>query len=189
MNLPAGSIRRPITVLMATLVAILLGGVSFLRLPIDLMPDIEYPTISVRAEYPGVAPEEMETLVARPLEEALSSAPGVEEISSTAQEGIANIRVSFAQGTNLDEAAKRTAGRLDRRRGALPEDMEPPVMYKFDISQFPIMFLTVGVPNVKPKNCADSSKSRFIIDSNEFRASRRFLYAEVSGGKFISTST
>ncbi len=55
MNLPAGSVRRPVTVLMVTLVAILLGGVSFLRLPIDLMPDIEYPTISVRAEYPGVA--------------------------------------------------------------------------------------------------------------------------------------
>src|SRR5688500_10860474 len=142
MNLPAFSIKRPVTVLMMSLIAILLGVISFLKLPIDLMPDIEYPTISVRAEYPGVAPEEMETLVARPLEEALSSAPGVEEISSTSQEGIANVRVSFVQGTNLDEAANELRSRLDRRRGALPEDMEPPVMYKFDLSQFPIMFLT-----------------------------------------------
>lgn len=175
MNLPAGSIRRPITVLMATLVAILLGGVSFLRLPIDLMPDIEYPTISVRAEYPGVAPEEMETLVARPLEEALSSAPGVEEISSTAQEGIANIRVSFAQGTNLDEAANELRSRLDRRRGALPEDMEPPVMYKFDISQFPIMFLTVGVPNMEAKELR-----RFVEKQIQYRLERVPGIAQVS---------
>jgi HAE1 family hydrophobic/amphiphilic exporter-1 len=151
MNLPSASVHRPVTVLMVTLIAILLGGISFLKLPIDLMPDIVYPTISVQADYPGVAPEEMETLVARPLEEALSSAPGVEEISSSSREGSTNVRVSFAQGTNLDEAANELRSRLDRRRGALPEDMEPPVMYKFDVSQGPILYLTVGVPNMDPK--------------------------------------
>ena len=151
MNLPSASVHRPVTVLMVTLIAILLGGISFLKLPIDLMPDIVYPTISVQADYPGVAPEEMETLVARPLEEALSSAPGVEEISSSSREGSTNVRVSFAQGTNLDEAANELRSRLDRRRGALPEDMEPPVMYKFDVSQSPILYLTVGVPNMDPK--------------------------------------
>jgi hydrophobic/amphiphilic exporter-1 (mainly G- bacteria), HAE1 family len=148
MNLPAFSIRRPVTVLMASLIAILLGTISFLRLPIDLMPEIVYPTISVRAEYPGVAPEEMENLVARPLEEALSSAPGVKEISSSSSEGMANVRVSFEHGVNLDEAANELRSRLDRRRGTLPEDMLPPVMFKFDVSQFPIMFLTVASPDM-----------------------------------------
>jgi HAE1 family hydrophobic/amphiphilic exporter-1 len=98
MNLPAASIRRPVTVLMGTLIAVLLGVISFLKLPIDLMPEIVYPTISVRAEYPGVAPEEMENLVARPLEEALSSAPGVKEITSSSSEGSANVRVAFEHG-------------------------------------------------------------------------------------------
>jgi HAE1 family hydrophobic/amphiphilic exporter-1 len=152
MSLPVFSVRRPVTVFMVTLIAILLGTISFIRLPIDLMPDIVYPTISVRAEYPGVAPEEMETLVARPLEEALSSTPGVEEISSTAREGEAFVRVAFVQGTNLDEAANEMRSRLDRRRSALPEDMEPPVMYKFDVTQFPIMFLTVAVENMDAKS-------------------------------------
>jgi HAE1 family hydrophobic/amphiphilic exporter-1 len=77
MSLPEFSIKRPVTVLMCTLIAVLLGGIAFVRLPVDLMPDLVYPTISVRAEYPGVAPEEMENLVARPLEEAFASAPGV----------------------------------------------------------------------------------------------------------------
>jgi HAE1 family hydrophobic/amphiphilic exporter-1 len=151
MNLPEKSIRRPVTVLMVTLIAILLGAISFARLPIDLMPEIVYPTISVRAEYPGVAPEEMETLVARPLEEALSSAPGVEEISSTSSEGSTNVRVAFEHGVNLDEAANELRSRLDRRRGSLPEDMLPPVMYKFDVSQYPIMFLTVAARNMDSK--------------------------------------
>jgi hypothetical protein len=109
MNLPAASIRRPVTALMVTLIAILLGAISYARLPIDLMPEIVYPTISVRAEYPGVAPEEMENLVARPLEEALSSAPGVEKISSSSSEGSASIRIAFEHGVNLDEAANELA--------------------------------------------------------------------------------
>lgn len=148
MSLPEFSIRRPVTITMCTLIVILLGGIAFVRLPVDLMPDTVYPTISVRAEYPGVAPEEMENLVARPLEEAFSSAPGVEEITSSSTEGTANVRVSFVYGTNLDEAANELRIRLDRRRSSLPEDMEPPVMYKFDVSQYPIMFLTVAASDM-----------------------------------------
>lgn len=151
MSLPEFSIRRPVTVLMCCLILILLGGIAFVRLPVDLMPDMVYPTISIRAEYPGVAPEEMENLVARPLEEAFSSAPGVEEISSTSTEGTVNIRVSFTYGANLDEAANELRIRLDRRRNSLPEDMEAPVMYKYDVSQYPIMFLTVAATDLDPK--------------------------------------
>ena len=151
MSPPEFSINRPVTVFMATLILILLGGIAFVNLPVDLMPEVVYPTISVRAEYPGVAPEEMENLVARPLEEAFSSAPGVEEITSSSTEGTTYVRVSFVYGTNLDEAANELRIRLDRRRGSLPEDMEPPIMYKFDVSQYPIMFLTVASSDRDPK--------------------------------------
>ncbi len=151
MNLPEFSIRRPVTVLMGCLIAILLGGIAFVKLPVDLMPDIVYPTISVRAQYPGVAPEEMENLVARPLEEAFSSAPGVEQIASTSTEGTAIIRVSFSYGMNLDEAANELRSRLDRRRGSLPQDMEPPILFKFDVTQFPIMFLSAAATDMDPR--------------------------------------
>lgn len=152
MSLPEFSIGRPVTVFMGTLILVLLGGIAFVNLPVDLMPDAVYPTISVRADYPGVAPEEMENLVARPLEEAFASAPGVKEISSRSSEGSTFVRVSFDYGMNLDEAANELRIRLDRRRGSLPEDMEPPVMFKFDVSQFPIMFLTVAAPDMDPKS-------------------------------------
>ncbi|MEZ5394308.1 MAG: efflux RND transporter permease subunit [Bryobacterales bacterium] len=81
MSLPEFSIHRPVTVIMACLMAVLLGGIAFVEIPVDLMPETEYPTLSVNVGYPGVAPQEMETLVARPLEQALAATPGVEEIT------------------------------------------------------------------------------------------------------------
>ncbi len=143
MNLPEFSIHRPVTILMACLIAVLLGAIAFVQIPVDLMPEMEYPTISVTTRYEGVAPEEMETLVSRPLEQALASAPGVEEITSVSSEGNSRVRVRFVYGSDLDEAANELRSRIDRRRASLPEDIDPPVMYKFDVSQFPIMFLSI----------------------------------------------
>ena len=68
MSLPEFSINRPVTIVMACLMAILLGAIAFIEIPVDLMPETEYPTLSVNVGYPGVAPQEMETLVARPLD-------------------------------------------------------------------------------------------------------------------------
>jgi HAE1 family hydrophobic/amphiphilic exporter-1 len=144
MSLPRFSIRRPITIYMITSIAILLGAISFWNLPVDLMPDIEFPTITVSTEYPGVAPEEMETLITRPIERAVSSAPGVEEIESTSSEGQSRVEVRFEWGTNLDEAANEVRTRVDRLRPVLPEDAEPPSLFKFDVSQFPILFMAVS---------------------------------------------
>ena len=151
MNLSTISIHRPVTVLMACLVAILLGAVAFVNIPVDLMPEIVYPTISVRAEYEGVAPEEMETLVVRPLEEAFSAAPHVKEISSSVYEGLCYVRVGFDYGIDIDEAANELRTRLDRRRRYLPEDMDAPSMYKYDSSQYPILYLTVSADNLDAK--------------------------------------
>ncbi len=143
-NLPSFSVRRPITVYMFTSVLVLLGAISFMRLPVDLMPEIQNPTLTVRTTYPGVAPEEVENLVTRPLEASLSSAPGIFRISSNSSEGSSNIRVSFDWSVNIDEAANEVRTRVDRMRGALPDDVEPPTIFKFDTTQFPIMFLAVS---------------------------------------------
>ena len=167
MNLPDFAIRRPVTTLMVTLIAVLLGGIAFVRIPVDLMPETVYPTLSVAATYEGVAPEEMETLVARPLEEAFAAAPGVEEITSTSTEGQAFVRVGFEYGQNLDEAANELRSRLDRRRATLPEEMDPPVIYKFDVSQFPIMFLTVAADDMGPKELR-----HFVEKSIQYRLER-----------------
>ena len=151
MNLPSFSIHRPVTILMMCMIAILLGGIAFINIPVDLMPETVYPTISVRAEYQGVAPEEMENLVVRPLEEAFAAAPGVEEIVSSVYEGHCYVRVGFDYDMDVDEAANELRVRLDRARRNLPEEMEPPTMYKYDSSQYPIMYMTVSASDMDAK--------------------------------------
>ncbi len=138
------AIRRPVTTTMFFLMVILFGAVSFIRLPIDLMPDITYPAITVRTEYEHVGPEEIEQLITRPIEETVSSIQGVEKIRSSSTEGSSRVRVSFVWGTNLDEAANDVRARVDRIRGRLPEESESPVIYKFDLSAFPVVFLGVS---------------------------------------------
>jgi len=128
---------------MLSAVIVLLGSISLLRLPVDLMPDVTYPSITVRVGYGGVGPQEMEQLVVRPLEQSLAAVPGLEQINSTASEGSATVRLNFAWGTNLSEAADEVRTRVDRSRGRFPEDADPPSIFKFDSSASPIMGIGV----------------------------------------------
>ena len=105
MSLASASTHRPVFTVMVVLIVIILGGISLTRLPIDLMPDITYPTLSITTLYENASPEEIEELVTRPVEEAMSAVPGVEEVSSASSEGVSNVRVTFTWGTDLDTAA------------------------------------------------------------------------------------
>jgi len=120
-------------------VVILIGWIAFLRLPVDLMPDVSFPSITVRVGYAGVGPLEMEELVTRPLEQAMSAVAGLERLESTSSEGSSRVTLNFAWGTDLNEAADDVRNRLDRVRGRLPQEADAPVMFKFDANASPIM--------------------------------------------------
>ena len=141
MNLSRFSVYHPIFTVMIFLIVIILGFISFTRLPIDLMPDITYPTLSLFTSYGNASPEEMEELITRRIEEAMAAVPGVEEISSTSSEGSSMVRVSFAWGTDLEEASNDIRDRLDRIISSLPEEVERPRLRKFDPASFPILIL------------------------------------------------
>ncbi len=143
MSIPRIAIERPVTMFMLSAVIVLLGAISLFRLPVDLMPDVSYPSITVRVQYAGVGPAEMEELVVRPLEQSLAAVPGLEQINSSAQEGSANVRLNFAWGSDLNDAADEVRTRVDRVRGRMPEDADPPTILKFDSSAQPIM--SIGV--------------------------------------------
>ncbi len=151
MSLPEFSIKRPVTVLMAVMVCLLLGTIAFTEIPVDLMPEVNYPTLSITTDYEGVGPEEIETLISRPLEQIVSAAPGVERVTSTSSEGRSSVRVEFVFGTDIDAASDEVRSRLDRGRRSLPDDIEPPTIFKFDVTQFPIMFLTVATADMDPR--------------------------------------
>jgi len=141
MKLSQFSVYHPIFTVMIFLIVIILGVVSFTRLPIDLMPDITFPTLSIFTSYGNASPEEMEELITRPIEEAMAAVPGVEEISSTSSEGSCRVRVSFAWGTDLEEAANDIRDRLDRIIPSFPEEVERPRLRKFDPASFPILIM------------------------------------------------
>jgi hydrophobic/amphiphilic exporter-1 (mainly G- bacteria), HAE1 family len=143
MSIPRTAIQRPIMMAMISAIVILLGAISLTRLPVDLLPDIQQPTITVRMNYPGVGPLEIEELITRPLEQALSAVAGLEQLNSSSSEGNANLRLNFAWGIDLNEAMNDMRTRIDRVRGRLPEDADPPTIFKFDSNSSPIMGLGV----------------------------------------------
>jgi HAE1 family hydrophobic/amphiphilic exporter-1 len=144
MNPSRFSVHRPVFTSMAALIVVLLGVISLLRLPIDLMPDITYPTLSVSTSYENASPEEVEELITRPIEEALGAVPGVEEITSDSSEGNSSVRVSFSWGTNLDAAAADVRDRMDRVISLLPDEADRPTLRKFDLAAFPILIMGVS---------------------------------------------
>jgi len=139
MKLTQIAVDRPVTTVMAFLIVIVISAVSLSRLPIDLMPDITFPALTIIVGYDGAGPEEIETLVTRPIEEAMGSVGNIEEIESVSEEERARISLRFNWGVDLDEVASDVRERLDRIRGALPEDVDSPVLYKFDINMIPIL--------------------------------------------------
>ncbi|MFB3852486.1 MAG: efflux RND transporter permease subunit [Vicinamibacterales bacterium] len=143
MSIPRTAIERPVMMFMMSAVIIILGAMSLTRLPVDLMPEVSFPSISIRVGYSGVGPLEMEELVTRPIEQSVAAVAGLQQISSTSSEGSSNVRLTFAWGTDLNEAADDVRSRIDRVRGRLPEDADPPTIFKFDSTAESIM--SVGV--------------------------------------------
>ncbi len=141
MNLSRHAVQRPIFTTMVTLIVLLIGGVAFFRLPIDLMPEITYPTLTVFSEYENASAEEIEELITRPIEEAVSAVPGVEEVTSISSEGRARVRVTFTWGTDIDAGANDIRDRLDRIVDRLPDDADRPTLRKFDLASFPVLIL------------------------------------------------
>jgi HAE1 family hydrophobic/amphiphilic exporter-1 len=166
MRISRFAVHRPIFTIMVVLMILLLGTISLLRLPIDLMPDISYPTLSISCSYENAGPEEIEELITRPIEQAVSAVPGVEELTSVSVEGQGTVRVTFSWGADLDDAANDIRDRLDRIIDHLPEDSERPTLRKFDLASFPILILGAS------SNLDPVKTRRIIEDQVQYRLER-----------------
>ena len=144
MNLPRMSVARPVLTAMVTLMVVVLGLVSLSRLRIDLLPDVELPTVTVRTEFEGAAPEVAERLVTQIIEEVVATVPGVEEITSESSEGSSTVRVRFAWGISLDAAAIELQARIEGEIDELPDTIGRPRVSKFDIASFPVVILGIS---------------------------------------------
>ncbi len=143
MKIAQTSVNFPVTTIMVSLIVIILGGVALTRLPIDAMPDVTSPTISISTSYSKASPLVVEELITRPIEEAVGAVSGVEEISSRSSEGSSSVQVYFAWGTDLDAASNDIRDRLDRILARLPDDASRPSLRKFDLAAMPVVMMGV----------------------------------------------
>ena len=128
---------------MLFLAIVLLGGISYARLPIDLLPDVSYPRLVVYTPYPEVAPAEVERRITEPVEGAVAAVPGVERVTSVSRYGVSLVTLRFAWGTDMDFAMLNVRERLDNARDALPETVGRPTILRVDPESAPVMTLAV----------------------------------------------
>jgi len=110
------AVGRPVAVAMLTLAGVFLGAISFVRLPIDLLPSIAYPRLVVHTRYPDVGPTEVERFITEPIEQAVGRVPGVEHVESVSREGMSLVTLRFSWGTDMDFAALNVREQLDNIR-------------------------------------------------------------------------
>ena len=178
MSIASASVKRPVFTVMATLIVVTLGIFALGRIPLDLMPEMTYPVISVSTEYENASPREVEELITKPLEQAVAAITGVEEIYSSSQEGMSRISIKFTWDHNLDEATNDIRDRIDRVIGRLPDDADRPLLRKFDTAAMPIMFLGIS-SNLHPVKL-----KQFVDDEVVYRMERSqgVASATVAGG-------
>ena len=144
------AVRRRVSVVMTAMAVIAFGLVGYSRLSLELFPDITYPSITVQTEFPDTAPQEVENLVTRPVEEAVGVLRGLQTIHSVSRAGISEVTLEFEWGADMDLLSMEVREKLDRL--IMPEEATDPVVLRFDPSLDPIIRLALaGDDDLKDK--------------------------------------
>jgi hydrophobe/amphiphile efflux-1 (HAE1) family protein len=138
------SIRRPVLATMFIVSFMVLGIVSMSRLGIDLFPDVSFPFVNVAVVYPGASPEEVETLVTKPIEDAVAGINGVKRVQSRSTDSLSTVGVELRLEVDAQNAAAEVREKVAAIRGRLPKDIEDPTIVRFDVAGLPIMTFAVG---------------------------------------------
>ena len=178
-NLSKLAVDRPVTFVMVTLIVIGFGLFGLSRLSLNLYPDVSFPTITIYTTYEGVAPEDIETLITRPIEEQVGSVSGLRRIRSLSSQGASVIKLYFNWGTDLFIAESDVRKQLDFARRAVPLDADQPIVFSYDPNQEPILVLALS------SNIRSSSELRTISTQQleqRFERISGIAAAETSGG-------
>src|SRR4029453_2981981 len=138
------SIKRPVFATMVILTFMVLGVVSMTRLGICLFPDVNFPFVNVTVAYPGASPEEVETLVTKPIEDAVAGINGVKRIESNSRESLARVGIELRLEVDPQQAAAEVREKVAAIRDQLPKEIDDPTIQRFDVAALPIMVYAVG---------------------------------------------
>ncbi|MGL5721863.1 MAG: efflux RND transporter permease subunit [Brevinema sp.] len=140
------SVKKPVTMTMLLMIVMMFGLYACFQLPVDFLPDIERPILTVSTTYTGAGPEEVETSVTRTLENVLTTVENIDKVTSDSKEGSSQIQLEFKWGTDMDNAMFQTREKVDLVRDDLPDDADNPVIYKFSTDLIPVMgYYLVGI--------------------------------------------
>lgn len=159
MKLVDFSIRRPVAVTMGFLALVVFGLVSFSRLQLDLLPNVSFPTMTIRTEYAGVGPQEIETLISRPIEEAVSVVQGIQQVTSRSRPGRSEVTLAFRWRTDMDFAALDVRERLDLLN--LPPAASRPTIARYDPNSEPV--LRLALTSTRPLDARVEADRRELI--------------------------
>lgn len=139
-------IKRPVFTTMLVMSLVVFGLNAYPGLGIDLYPDVEYPLVLVNVNYTGASPEEMESLITKPIEDAVSSVAGIKTLSSVSREGVSQTTIEFELGTNPKMGANDVREKVAGVRRKLPDEIDEPVVQRYDITAQSILTFSLASP-------------------------------------------
>ncbi|WP_242978845.1 efflux RND transporter permease subunit [Rhodohalobacter mucosus] len=151
-NLPKLAVNRPVTFMMFSLILIGFGLYGLNNLRLNLYPDVSFPTITVYTTYEGVAPEDIEALITRQIEEQVGSISGVRRVRSLSSQGASVVKLNFNWGTDLFIAETEVRKRLDMIRRGLPDEVDQPIVFSYDPNDEPVIVLTLTSNTRSPRD-------------------------------------
>ncbi len=146
MKIAETSIRRPVLASMLILALVVFGAVSYMRMGVDLFPDVDIPVVTVTVPYEGADPETVETEVTDVIEEAVNTISGIKTLRSESGEGISQVFIEFELEENIDVVSQDVRDKVAAIRSELPRDIESPIIEKFDPDSSPILAIVLSGP-------------------------------------------
>ncbi|MGC8805519.1 MAG: efflux RND transporter permease subunit, partial [Candidatus Ratteibacteria bacterium] len=183
------AIKRPVLVMVMFMIVMLLGFFSLPKLKVDLTPKVNIPVVTVTTVYPGAGPDQVQTLVTKPIEDAISTTNNLKNIRSASIEGASIIIAEFNMGTSVDIATTDVREKISAILGDLPEDVRQPEIQKVDINAMPVLYLSISGDNlrniydiadnyIKPKLQSVSGVGKIELVGGEKREIRVEAYPE-----------
>lgn len=158
------SVKKPYTVVVGVVLIIILGVVTFMNMTVDLLPNMNMPYAIVMTSYPGASPEEVETVVTKPVEQAMATVSNINAIQSTSSENMSTVMLEFVQTANMDSATIEMREMLDQIKGYWPDTVASPIIMKLNPSMMPVLIAAVSSENENPANTSRVIEEKVLPD-------------------------
>lgn len=158
------SVKRPYTVVVAVVLVIILGVVSFLNMKTDLLPDMTLPYAIVMTTYPGASPEEVESIVTKPVEQAMATISNIENVTSVSSENVSQVILEFSQSANMDAVTIEMRESLDQIKGYWDDAVGSPIIMKLNPDMMPIMVAAVEAGDMSSSELTELVKNKLLPD-------------------------